>query len=99
MWGWKTVERRVKPSVNWKQINAVMEQKGFTKRIANPEHAIFQKKGTQFTMKGEKFDIEVTFATAETGLFLQARYDTGVLFDTGDLEKFVDALVAQLKST
>jgi len=98
MWGWKVVERRVEPSVNWEQINTVMEDAGLTKRIANLEHAIFQKPGTQFSLKGENFDIEMTVARAEAGLFLQARYDRFVLFDTGDLENFVDSLVSKLQS-
>jgi hypothetical protein len=102
MWGWKVVEKKVERKVNWEQINQVMEEAGFTKRIANLEHAIFQKTGAQFPLIGEikeKVDIEVAIAKTEAGLFLQARYDTFALFDTGDLEKFVDGLVTQLKST
>jgi hypothetical protein len=98
MWGWKAAERTIEPSVTLEQARAIMKEAGFAEHFANPEHAIFRRAGTQLALKGEKFSIEVALARAEGGLFLQARYDTFVLFDTGDLEKFADNLAAKLRS-
>ena len=98
MLGWKAAERKIEPSVSLEQAKAVMKETGFIEHIANPEHAIFKRSGTQVALKGENFSVEVALAKSESGLFLQARYDTFVLFDTGDLEKLADDLAAKLKA-
>jgi len=98
MWGWKAVERRIEQSVTLEQARTIIKQAEFSEHVNNPEHAILRRAGTQLTVKGEKVGIEVAIAKTETGLFLQARYDTLVLFDTGDLEKFADDLVSKLKA-
>jgi len=98
MLGWKAAERRIEPSIPLEQAKVIMKEAGFIEHVSNPEHAIFKRAGTQAALKGEKFTIEVALAKSESGLFLQARYDTFVLFDTGDLEKFADELVSKLKA-
>jgi len=98
MLGWKAAERRIEPSLPLEQAKAILKEAGFAEHIANPEHAIFKRAGTQAALKGEKLSVEVALAKSEAGLFLQARYDTFVLFDTGDLEKFADDLAAKLKA-
>ncbi len=98
MWGWKAVERQIDPSISLDQAKVIMKQEGFAEHTTNPEHVIFKRPGTQLAVKGEKFSTEVALAKGETGLFLQARYDTFVLFDTGDLEKLADGLEAKLKA-
>ena len=97
MWGWKAIERRIEPSVTLDQAKTIMKAAGFSEHITNPEHSVFRRAGTQLAVKGEKFAHEVALAKAEAGLFIQARYDTFVLFDTGDLEKIADDLAAKLK--
>ena len=96
--GWKAAERKIEPSITLEQAKTILKEAGFIEHIANPEHAIFKRAGTQATLKGEKCYLEVTLAKTETGLFLQARYDTFVLFDTGDLDKFADDLSSKLKA-
>jgi len=96
--GWKAAERKIEPSIPLEQAKTILKEAGFIEHIANPEHAIFKRAGTQATLKGEKCYLEVTLAKTETGLFLQARYDTFVLFDTGDLDKFADDLSTKLKA-
>ena len=81
-----------------REIGAIMKEARFIEHIANPEHAIFKRAGTQLALKGEKFSVEVALAESESGPFLQTRYDTFVLFDTGDLEKLADDLAAKLKA-
>ena len=80
------------------QAETILKEAGFIENIANPEHAVFKRAGTQAAVKGGKFSLEVALAKTETGLFLQARYDTFVLFDTGDLEKFANDLSAKFKA-
>ena len=96
--GWKAAERKIEPSIPLEQAETILKEAGFIEHIANPEHTIFKRAGTQAALKGEKFSLEVTLAKTETGLFLQARYDTFALFDTGDLEKFADDLSAKFKA-
>ena len=96
--GWKAAERKIEPSIPLEQAKTILKEAGFIEHIANPEHAIFKRAGTQATLKGEKVSLEVTLAKTETGLFLQARYDTFALFDTGDLDKFADDLSAKFKA-
>ena len=96
--GWKAAERIIEPSIPLEQAKTILKEAGFIEHIANPEHAIFKRAGTQATLKGEKCYLEVTLAKTETGLFLQARYDTFVIFDTGDLDKFADDLSTKLKA-
>ena len=96
--GWKAAERKIEPSIPLEQAKTILKEAGFIEHIANPEHAIFKRAGTQATLKGENCYLEVTLAKTETGLFLQARYDTFVLFDTGDLDKFADDLSTKLKA-
>jgi len=97
MWGWKPVERTIEPSVTLEQARTIMKEAGFDEHVAHPDHVIFRRAGTQLTAKGERFPIEVALAKSEAGLFLQARYDTFALFDTGDLKKLSDELVGKLK--
>ncbi len=92
-----TVERRIGLSVTWEQAKGIMKKAGFSEHIANSRNAIFRRAGKRLAVKGEDFSIEVSLAKAEAGLFLQARYDTFVLFDTADLEKLADDLVEKLR--
>ena len=96
MWGWKPVERNIETSVTLEQACSIMKEAGFDAHITNPDHVIFRRTGTQLTVKGEKFPIEVALAKSGGGLFLQVRYDTFALFDTGDLAKLADELVAKI---
>ncbi len=92
------MERRIGQSVTLEQAKGIMKEAGFSEHIATPEHVIFRRAGTQLAVKGEDFSIEVALAKAEAGLFLQARYDTFVLFDTGNLEELADDLAATLRA-
>jgi hypothetical protein len=98
MWGWKAAERRIEPSITLEQAKTIMKGAGFSEHIASPEYAIFRRAGTQLAVQGENLAVEVALAKTEAGLFLQARYGTFVLFDTGDMQKLADDLVAKLKA-
>ena len=96
MLGWKAVEKTIDPSVPLEEARAILKEAGFREHAVNPEHIIFKRSGTQVAIKGEELSIEVAVAKAESGLFLQVRYDTFALFDTGDLAKVADGLAAKL---
>jgi len=96
MLGWKPIERKINPSLSLNKARQALEEIGFEEHAINPEHIIMKRSGTELTVEGDKLPVEVAVAKAESGLFLQVRYDTFVLFDTGDLERLSDDLVAKL---
>ncbi len=96
MWGWKTVERQITPSISLENARDLLIEEGFSEHVANPNHIIMKRSGTQLAVSGEKFPVELAVAQAETGLFLQLRYDTFALFDTGDLGRLADSLAEKL---
>jgi len=51
---------------------------------------------TKVAPKGEAIPIELVLAEARQGLFIQLRYNTFALFDTGDLGRLADALAERL---
>ena len=97
MWGWKTVERQVNPSVGLAEARDIVVQEGFTEHVKNPSHIVFKRSGTTLTVSGEKAPLEMAIAEADDGLFLQLRYDAFMAFDTGDLDRLADELVARLQ--
>lgn len=97
MWGWETIEKSIDASVSFEDALLILKDEGFTLHVKNLGHAILRRSGTQFGIKGEKFPIEVAVARAELGLFLQVRYDSFMLFDTGDLQRFSDAIASKLE--
>lgn len=92
--GWKTVERAVPGPVLIDTAVARATELGFAVHARQPGHVVLHRDGTQLTTRGDRFPLELTIAEAEDGLFLRLRYDTFVLFDTGDLERLADDLAA-----
>ncbi len=97
MWGWKTVERQVSPSGSLNEARDILIREGFSEHVENPGHVIMKRSGTQLAVSSQAFPIELAIAEAETGLFLQLRYDTFALFDTGDLGQLADSLAEKLR--
>ena len=96
MWGWKAIETKIDTSVSLEQAKEILEEAGFKERNVNPEYVFFKRKGTQFALKGEKMPIELFIGNTDAGMFLKLRYDSFVLFDTGDLAQIADDLVSKL---
>ncbi len=42
MWGWKTVERQVNPSVSIDEARDIAVQNGFAEHIKNPSHIVLK---------------------------------------------------------
>ena len=73
----------------------------FRSPVSNPTHAIFKRTGTQnpwttVAPEGEQVPVELAVAESQNGLLLHMRYETFVLFDTGDLKRFADELAGHL---
>ena len=109
MWGWKTVERLVDPSVSSDQAREMLRQKGFRLYALNPTHTVYKKAGRQNPRAGdpcagvppedEDPAIELAIAHAHSGVFLQLRYEAFTLFDTGDLQRYADKIAGMLAET
>ena len=101
MWGWKTVERLIEPSVSLEEGFGILQQNGFRLHVSNPSHCILKSPGTEnpwttLAPQGHDVPIEVALAETANGLYLQLRYETFCLFDTGDLARFGDELASLL---
>lgn len=96
MWGWKTVERRIATGVTLDQARQVIRDHGFSEQVVNPGHVLCRRGGEQLTRKAENFPLELAIAEADSGLFLQLRYNGFVLFDTGDLETLASEMVERI---
>jgi hypothetical protein len=90
--GWKAVERNVDEHVLLDTAVDRVEAVGFEPVVRNPGQVLLKRDGTQWTLRGERFPLELTLAESEDGVFLRLRYDTFAAFDTGDLEHLADEL-------
>jgi hypothetical protein len=101
MWGWKTAERVVEPSISFDEAKRKIQRHGFELITSNPKHGIFKLRGidngwTKLAPQGENLPLELAVAESDRGLFIQLRYDHFVLFDTGDLQQIADELASEL---
>jgi len=99
MWGWKSVERLIEPSVSLAQAKEILQAQGFQIHTSNPHHAVFKSAGTEnpwttLAPSGENVPIELAISESQRGLYLHLRYETFCLFDTGDLDRFANELAA-----
>ncbi len=65
---------------------------GYFIHTEDDKNLVLRKAGTEFTTAGEKFpkELSLTFNNTETEISL--KYDTFVLFDTGDLQEELDLI-------
>jgi hypothetical protein len=97
MWGWKAAERLIEPGVPFDDAKQLLQQHGFQLHASHPGYAVFQTSGVESPWttpfpEGWAIPLELALAPSQSGLFLQLRYGTFVLFDTGDLEQLADAV-------
>ena len=97
MWGWKTVEREISPSVTVDEARERLAEQGFDEQSGDSRHATLKRDGTRVTTSGQKTELELAIAETDSGLVLHVRYGAFVLFDTGDLEHIGDELAELLK--
>jgi len=101
MWGWKAVERLVEPSISFGDAKQILQQHGFQLHSSHPAYAVFRRFGTEnpWTLPlpdGENVPLELALAQSHSGLYIQLRYGTFVLFDTGDLGRLADKIAGLL---
>ena len=104
MWGWKTADKTVEPSVSFEQAKQIVQEAGFELTTSNPSHAVLKRAGTEsgwtkFAPEGENVPLELAIAKSDRGLFIQLRYEHFVLFDTGDLKRVADEISEALSGT
>jgi hypothetical protein len=97
MWGWKAVERLIEPSISFGAAKQILQQHGFQLHSSHPAYAVFRRSGTEnpWTLplpEGENVPLELALAQSHSGLYIQLRYGTFVLFDTGDLDRLTDKI-------
>ena len=95
--GWTPVTRNVTAPVLLDTAVERVAAMGFTPTVRNPGHAVLSRAGTKWTLRGDRFPIEMAIAEADDGLFVQLRYDAFVLADTGDLADVADEAVACIR--
>ncbi|GAA0871035.1 hypothetical protein GCM10009117_01800 [Gangjinia marincola] len=57
-----------------------------------------RKAGTEFSTAGEKFPKEMSIAFKNNETEIELKYDTLVLFDTGDLQDELDLISNRIKT-
>jgi hypothetical protein len=98
MWGWKTIERKIKH----KDFNSTVDRivnLGFNKKESGENFVLFYRDGLplQLIPKGENLSLQLALGKINNDdIFMQLRYDTFVLFDTGDLEKYADIIISKI---
>jgi len=96
MWGWKSVERFIDNVPYETAKKYIVDEFQFFEKKVNESYSIFQRSGTQLTIHGKNFPLELAFAKKDHGIFLQLRYDFFMFFDTGDLSRFADEIIERL---
>jgi hypothetical protein len=97
MWGWKAVERLIEPSLSFEDAKAVLQEHGFQLHASHPAYAVFISSGNQNPWTTPLPDVrnvplELALAKSHSGLFIQLRYGTFILFDTGDLDRLANGI-------
>lgn len=96
MLGWQTVSGIVN-DVDMETALMVLRKERFIVKEHGEHHALLHRKGTEFTSQGKKVSMEAALIVDKDSLRLELRYNTFVLFDTGDLEKELAAIIALME--
>jgi len=81
-----------KESLNKEKCINFFIRYGYYIHTEDDKSVVLRKAGTEFTTAGEKFpkELSIFFKNNETEIAL--KYDTFVLFDTGDLQEELDLI-------
>lgn len=108
MWGWRTVKRTIAPAVFLEEAILIAKENGFSEASRDGGWAELQRSGTIFTFSGPKMPLCLRIEERDDERRIAMKYDSlnrsrsklqrgPVLFDTGDLRKFTEALSASLR--
>lgn len=96
MRGWKPATRALQ-DISMAEAAERLLRQGFNEHDTGDGYALFKRLGTELTASSHKIPLEVALVKEpEGGIEMQLRYDTFVLFDTGDLETEADRIVRTL---
>ena len=96
MLGWKPVVRTL-DGVSFEQAKDALLRQGFVEFDVGEDYAVSKKSGSSLTMNADKVALEAALARQGDTVELQVRYDTFVLFDTGDLEEAADRVARTIR--
>jgi len=65
---------------------------GYFIHTEDDKSVVMRKAGTEFTFEGEKFPKELIISFKKDKTEIALKYDTLVLFDSGDLQKELDLI-------
>ena len=73
MWGWKTADRVVEPSVSFDEAKRIVQAAGFEIATSNPKHCVFKRRGTEsgwtkFAPEGENLPLELAITEEAAGV-------------------------------
>ena len=94
--GWSQVTEKL-TGVSLDKVIEFLKKEGFNVSESGKNHAEFERNGTQFTTKGEKFPLYMLVIQEEEYTKLQLRYATFAICDSGDLEKLMAKYIEALK--
>lgn len=86
MLGWKAVSEKIN-NVNIDDAKMILRQAKFVIKEEGEAHVVLHKKGTQLTTESSKVALEAALIQDGQDIIMHLRYDTFVLFDTGDLKR------------
>jgi hypothetical protein len=94
----KAKKTTFKESLNKEKCVTFFIRYGYFIHTEDDQSVVMRKAGTEFTTAGEKFpkELSISFKNNETEIAL--KYDTFVLFDTGDLQKELDVISNRIKT-
>jgi len=96
MLGWKSVSETLK-NTSIEDAKMFLRQERYIIKNEGEQFAVLLRKGTQFTIEGKKVSLEVALVQENTSVIITLRYDTFVLFDTGDLQDELTGLCQRIK--
>ncbi len=93
--GWATAEREIEGAL----VDQVVERAsgiGFTPITRDVGQTVLRRGGAHLAARSSSMPLELTLSETEEGVRARLRYDTFVVFDTGDLEELLDRLIPEL---
>jgi len=97
MLGWQTVSVTL-DNIPLDKAKMVFRQERFVIKEEGEHYAILRRKGSDFNFEGRKVSLEAAIVEEGNNIRFQLRYDTFVLFDTGDLKKELNSIANKIVS-
>lgn len=95
MLGWKSVQETIE-NITLNEMKMYLRQERFVLKEEGEYYAVLQRKGTELTVEGKKLPLEVALIQEANHIKIHLRYNTFVLFDTGDLKKELDLIIKRI---